>query len=158
MSARATLDTSIGPLTVETDGRQLSRVAWTRLDAPEGMADPLLNEALDQLRAYFDGRLTDFDLPLAPAASPRGGALRDAIRAIPHGEALSYGALARIAQSGPRAIGQACARNPFPVIVPCHRVLAAGGRLGTYTGGDGPATKRRLLEHEGYMFDFKEMM
>lgn len=157
MSARATLETSIGPLTVETDGHYLTSTAWARLDNPENAADPLLSEALDQLRAYFDGRLTAFDLPLAPTASPRGGALREAIRAIPYGEALSYGALARIAQSGPRAIGQACARNPFPVIVPCHRVLAAGGRLGTYTGGDGPTTKRRLLDLEGYMFDSKEM-
>lgn len=151
MSARATLETHIGPLVVETDGRCLVRTGWGRIE-PAATDDPLLNEALVQLRAYFDRRLTDFDLPLAPANSARGGALRDVIRAIPYGEALSYGALARLAESGPRAIGQACARNPFPVIVPCHRVLAAGGRLGAYSGGDGPTTKRRLLDHEGYVF------
>ena len=66
---------------------------------------------------------------------------------ISHGEALSYGALARLAQSGPRAIGQACARNPLPIIVPCHRVLGSNG-LGHYSGGDGVTTKRWLLAHE----------
>ncbi len=151
MPARTTLETPIGPLTVETNARHLTRLAWLRVEA-ENPGDPLLGEALAQLRAYFNHHLTDFDLPLAPASSPRGNALRDAIRGIPHGEALSYGALARIAASGPRAIGQACARNPFPVVVPCHRVLAAGGRLGAYSGGNGPDTKRQLLDHEGYRF------
>lgn len=105
-------------------------------------------EAAAQLHAYFAGKLTRFDLPLAAAASPRGLALRNAIIGIPFGETLTYGALARLAQSAPRAIGQACARNPFPIIVPCHRVLAGGDRLGAYSAGDGPATKRWLLDHE----------
>lgn len=105
-------------------------------------------EAVAQISAYFAGTLTRFDLPLVPLASERGMALRAAMAAIPFGETLSYGALARVAGSGPRAIGQACARNPFPIVIPCHRVLAAGGRLGAYSAGDGPATKQWLLDHE----------
>ena len=69
--------------------------------------------------------------------------------AIPFGETRSYGALATRAGGVPRAIGQACGRNPIPIIVPCHRVVAAGGRLGGFSGGDGLPTKRRLLAHEG---------
>src|SRR3546814_15042525 len=72
---------------------------------------PLLREARRQIEAWFAGRLTRFDLPLTPAASPRGDVLRAAIVAIPHGETASYGQVARAVESGPRAVGQACARN-----------------------------------------------
>lgn len=111
-------------------------------------ATPAVAEAIMQIGAYFAGRLTRFDLPLAAALSPRGLALRNAIIDIPFGKTLTYGELARIAGSAPRAIGQACARNPFPIVIPCHRVLAQGDRLGAYSAGDGPATKRWLLDHE----------
>jgi methylated-DNA-[protein]-cysteine S-methyltransferase len=108
-----------------------------------------LAEAAVQVAAYFAGRLTVFDLPLMASASPRGDAMRAAMIAVPFGETLSYGALARTIGSGARAIGQACARNPLPIIVPCHRVTNADGSLGAYSAGDGPATKRWLLEFEG---------
>jgi methylated-DNA-[protein]-cysteine S-methyltransferase len=75
-------------------------------------------------------------------------AVRAGLIAVGYGETLSYGALARALGSSPRAIGQLCARNPFPIVVPCHRVLGEGGRLGNYSGGDGPKTKSWLLEHE----------
>jgi len=100
------------------------------------------------LRAYFEEGFTDFDLPLAPATTPRGSALRAAIVAIAPGDTLSYGALARITGSAPRAIGQACARNPFPIVVPCHRVVGSGGAIGHYSGGCGIRTKTWLLDHE----------
>src|SRR3546814_5779644 len=87
-------------------------------------------------------------LPLTPAASPLGEVLRAAIVAIPHGETASYGQVARAVESGPRAVGQACARNPFPIIVPCHRVLGNGGSLGHYSGGHGVETKLALLRLE----------
>ena len=106
-----------------------------------------VRRAREQIEAWFAGERTGFDLPLAPAATPRGAALREGIIAIAHGETASYGALAGLLASSPRAIGQACARNPLPLVVPCHRVLAAG-RLGAYSAGDGPATKQWLLDHE----------
>jgi methylated-DNA-[protein]-cysteine S-methyltransferase len=109
---------------------------------------PAIQEALRQLKAYFAGRLTAFDLPLAPSPTERGAVLRQGIVDIAYGETASYGALAKAIGSSPRAIGQACARNPFPIVVPCHRILGAGGALGAYSAGNGPITKSRLLDHE----------
>lgn len=108
-----------------------------------------LADGAAQIAAYFAGRLTVFDLPLAVSPSPRGEAMRAAVVALGFGETLSYGALARTIGSGARAIGQACARNPLPIIVPCHRVTNADGSLGAYSAGDGPATKQWLLNFEG---------
>ena len=90
-----------------------------------------------------------FDLPLAPAATMRGEVLRQAMVNIGFGDTASYGELAARIGSSARALGQACARNPFPIVVPCHRVLQAGGVLGSYSAGEGPVTKRWLLRHEG---------
>ncbi|MGA1798268.1 methylated-DNA--[protein]-cysteine S-methyltransferase [Sphingomonas sp. 4RDLI-65] len=109
---------------------------------------PAIREALRQLEAYFAGRLKAFDLPLAPSPTERGAVLRQGIVDIAFGETASYGALAKAIGSSPRAIGQACARNPFPIVVPCHRILGAGGALGAYSAGNGPITKFRLLDHE----------
>jgi methylated-DNA-[protein]-cysteine S-methyltransferase len=109
---------------------------------------PAIQEALRQLKAYFAGRLTAFNLPLAPSLTERGAVLRQGIVDIAYGETASYGALAKAIGSSPRAIGQACARNPFPIVVPCHRILGAGGALGAYSAGNGPITKSRLLDHE----------
>jgi methylated-DNA-[protein]-cysteine S-methyltransferase len=67
---------------------------------------------------------------------------------IPYGETRSYGELAHETDSGPRAVGYACGSNPVAIIVPCHRVLAAGKRIGGYSGGAGIASKRVLLEIE----------
>ncbi|HWL46290.1 MAG TPA: methylated-DNA--[protein]-cysteine S-methyltransferase, partial [Sphingomonadaceae bacterium] len=92
--------------------------------------------------------LVHFALPLSPAGTPRGPAHRAAIMAIGYGETASYGEVARAIGSSPRAVGQACARNPLPIIVPCHRVLGAGGAIGHYSAGDGIATKCWLLSHE----------
>ena len=107
-----------------------------------------VRRTIEQLQQWFDGERAVFDVPLAPAATVRGQALRDAMIAVGYGETLSYGALADIAASSARAIGQACARNPFPIIVPCHRITNANGSLGAYSAGAGPRTKRWLLDFE----------
>ena len=138
----------IGPILLEGDGTQLTAIRIGGNAAPNAVGDAVLNAAADQLAEYFLGNRTQFDLPLAPAPSSRGQALRDAMCAIPYGATLSYGALAHSAGSGPRAIGQACARNRFPIVVPCHRVTGANGTLGHYSAGDGITTKRWLLAHE----------
>ncbi len=108
---------------------------------------PLLCRARDQLDAYFDGAPAGFDLPLAPAGTPYQLRVWAALRAIPHGETRSYGEIARMAGGSARSVGMASGANPIPILVPCHRVVAAGG-LGGYSGGDGPATKRALLDLE----------
>jgi len=140
--------TPIGAVRIMGDDHAITSVSIEHDAAPVRAHAEAVRAAAEQLAQWFAGERTDFELALAPAATPRGQALRDAMITIGFGETMTYGALARLAQSSPRAIGQACARNPFPIIVPCHRVLAAGGALGAYSAGDGPATKQWLLDHE----------
>jgi methylated-DNA-[protein]-cysteine S-methyltransferase len=109
---------------------------------------PAVIAAAEQLERWFAGDLREFDLALEPAATQRGQELREGMIAIPFGELLTYGELAQRMGSAARAIGQLCARNPFPIVVPCHRVIGSGGALGHYSGGDGPKTKTWLLDHE----------
>lgn len=151
MMIQATLQSPIGAIVIDCDDRHV--LAITIVPQPAAAPDEPIKprgvaaDAIDQLKAYFEGSLTRFDLPLRPMASVRGEVLRQAICAIPYGKSLSYGAVARGIDSGPRAIGQACRRNPLPIIVPCHRVTATGG-LGYYSGGNGVETKTWLLQHE----------
>jgi methylated-DNA-[protein]-cysteine S-methyltransferase len=152
----ALIATPIGMVRISGDDDVVTRIHVGGPEpAPEdaGSAKAVL-EAVVQLRAYFAGTLRDFDLPLIPFDSKRGetlraGPSRSAARGRhSSGDTVSYGALARQIGSGPRAIGQACARNPYPLVIPCHRILAAGGRLGAYSAGEGPNTKQWLLDHE----------
>jgi methylated-DNA-[protein]-cysteine S-methyltransferase len=136
----------LGPLTLtEADGC-ITRLDWG--GSRRGVETALLREARRQLLAYFAGKLRDFDLPLSLAGSPFQQRVWRAMQRIPYGETRSYGELAHETDSGPRAVGTACGSNPVAVIVPCHRVLAAGKRIGGYSGGAGIETKRRLLEIE----------
>ncbi len=146
----ALIATPIGMVRINADGEVVTRISIEpdTADPAQAASTAPLRECEAQLHAYFTGKLRAFDLPLAPSASIRGEALRAGIAAVGYGDMLSYGALARLLESGPRAIGQACARNPFPIVIPCHRILASGGRLGPYSGGRGPATKLWLLDHE----------
>ena len=142
----ATLDTPVGPLHVTEEAGAIIRVAWGG-GVARG-ASPVLDRALSQLRAYFDGALVAFDLPLAVAGSDLQRAVCDAMRAIPFGETRTYGDLARALGVPAQAIGQACGGNPIPVIIPCHRVLGATS-LGGYSGDGGVETKVALLRLEG---------
>lgn len=152
--ASLTLETEIGPLTLTQSGGAIVALDWgTRAAAPE--ATPLLNEAARQVRAYLAGRLKRFELPIALIGSPFQRRVFEAMRAIPYGSVISYGDLARAVDSAPRAIGGACAANPAPILVPCHRVVASGGRLGGYSGHGGLATKRFLLRIEGAAVDLR---
>jgi len=146
--AYAVLMSPIGPLRLRAAGGQLRSLDIGAVDRPRETSDALLREAVAQLSAWFEGQLTDFDLPLEPVTTPRGPAHRAAILGIGYGETASYGQIARMLGSSPRAVGQACARNPLPIIIPCHRVLGAAGAIGHYSAGEGVATKRWLLNHE----------
>ena len=114
-----------------------------------GAATPLLHRVKDQLDSYFDGNLKTFDLPLAPAGTTFQKRVWTQIAAIRYGQTARYGDLALAVGSAPRAIGGACGRNPIPIIIPCHRVLAGNGSLGGYSGWNGLDTKRYLLGLEG---------
>jgi methylated-DNA-[protein]-cysteine S-methyltransferase len=144
----ALIATPIGAIRVEGDETVLTGIRIGGDGAPSPGNSAAVRATVEQLEQWFAKEREIFDLPLAPAGTPRGEELRAGLIAIGYGDTLSYGALARVLGSGPRAIGQLCARNPFPIVVPCHRVIGSGGTLGHYSGGDGPKTKSRLLEHE----------
>jgi len=142
-----TVQSPLGPLTLaEAEGR-ITRLDWRASVRSE--ETPLLREARRQLAAYFAGKLRAFDLPLTLHGSPFQQSVWRAMQRIPYGMTRSYGELAHETDSAPRAVGGACGSNPVAIIVPCHRILAAGQRIGGYSGGKGIATKRRLLELEG---------
>lgn len=157
MSSSDTLQSPVGLLTVVSNGEAITRVAWRTTPLPESGTphDPLLTEALQQLHAYFNGRLTQFDVPFdlgSPSDTTR--AVLTALAAtVEHGQSITYGDLAN--RSGAnipaRGVGAVMGANPIPIIVPCHRVVAHDG-LGGYSGGEpgqGLPTKRWLLEFEG---------
>lgn len=140
-------DSPVGALHVSADGRCIVQLKFG--DGPVSTdVTPLLARAVAQLEAYFDGGATGFNLPLIAPQSPFQAKVRAAMLAIPFGETRSYGDIAHTIGGAPRAVGQACGRNPIPIFVPCHRVLAAGGSIGGFSGGDGQPTKRKLLAHE----------
>lgn len=113
----------------------------------------LMGEVLKQLKAYFAGRLRDFDLPLAPQGTPFQRKVWKQLEKIPYGEIKSYLDIAKAVgkPSGPRAVGAANGRNPIPIIVPCHRVIGASGKLVGFGGG--LPTKKWLLLHENPHFN-----
>ena len=137
----------IGALTLtEEDGRIISvDWGWGCLQ----QTSPLLETTRQQLEEYFDGRRRDFDLPLDPPGTAFQRRVWDALRGIPFGEVRRYGELAKSLGTAPRALGGACGRNPIPILIPCHRVVAQSGALGGYSGLDGIETKRFLLRLEG---------
>lgn len=140
------VDTRFGRLGVEDTGGAISRLIWNGRN--EGEATPLLREAAAQLLAYELGRLARFDLPYHIAGSAFQKQVCDLIYAIPLGETVTYGDMARTLGCPAQPVGQACGGNPIPVIIPCHRVLAANG-LGGFSGDGGVETKVALLRHEG---------
>ncbi|MGH6969073.1 MAG: methylated-DNA--[protein]-cysteine S-methyltransferase [Stellaceae bacterium] len=111
--------------------------------------DIVLVEAKRQLEQYFARKRTHFELPLAPEGSDDEKCLWDRMTRIPFGQTATYGELARELGQLPRALGQACGRNPIPIIIPCHRVVGSDGALTGYSAPGGVETKRRLLQFEG---------
>jgi len=136
----------LGPLTLFEEDDAIIVLEWGR--APEDETSPLLDEAKKQLDAYFDRKLTNFDLPLSPPGTDFQKRVWRGMSQIPYGETRTYGDLARKISSGARPVGTACGRNPIPIIIPCHRVVASTG-LGGYTGQGGLETKSYLLKLEG---------
>ena len=162
----AAVKTSMGWLGVAWSERGLAEVTLPEpteaaaLDKLPSRRDPALSPPpdldvitlADRLRRYFDGEAVSFDEPLDPAiGTPFQRRVWAICRAIPRGETRTYGQLAHEAGSprAARAVGQAMARNPWPVIVPCHRVLGSDHRLTGYGGG--LEMKRQLLVMEGAM-------
>ncbi|WP_018585527.1 methylated-DNA--[protein]-cysteine S-methyltransferase [Salinispora arenicola] len=144
------LDSLIGEFSVATDGEAVCGTHFARVtEAADEPADDLAARAVDELRAYFAGELTAFTMPVR---IPRGSEFERAVwremTAIPYGETLTYGEVARRLgdASAARAVGVACNRNPVPVVVPCHRIVGSGGKLVGFGGG--LDRKVKLLELE----------
>ena len=133
------LDSPIGEFSVATDDEAVRGAHFGRVEsATDEPVDALAGRAVAELRAYFAGELTDFTVPVA---ARRGSEFERAVwremTRIPYGETLTYGEVARAVgePGGARAVGVACNRNPVPVIVPCHRIVGAGGKLVGFGGG-----------------------
>jgi methylated-DNA-[protein]-cysteine S-methyltransferase len=139
------IETPIDPILLTSDGTALTglymdldrpgprvRKDWVRSDDAAPLA-----EARRQMALYFEGKLSQFDLPLALSGTPFQQQVWEALKEIPYGATISYGELARrIGQpSASRAVGMANGRNPIGIIVPCHRVIGANGKLTGYGGG-----------------------
>ncbi len=143
----------IGAQLPEGDGEAARRRLARRFpDATEAPADGFVAGAVAGIRALFAGEKRDLsDLPLAiETVSAFHRRVYEIALAIPHGETLTYGEVAqRLGEPGAaRAVGVALGQNPWPIIVPCHRVLAAGGRTGGFSADGGIATKLRILTIE----------
>ena len=139
------LHTPIGDVTLAEEAGAIVSLDWGW--GRDQAETSLLQRARDQLDAYFDGDLQSFDLPLAPAGSAYCQAVWQALREVPYGVVRSYREIAARAGGSARSVGQANSRNPIPLIIPCHRVVAST-HLGGYSGGDGLSTKRWLLALE----------
>jgi len=121
--------------------------------APATLPPPAIAEVIERVRRHFRGDLQDFSaVRVEPdGAGPFARAVYSAARDIPAGQVRTYGELARALDrpTAARAVGQALGRNPIPLIIPCHRILGASGRLGGFSAHGGIATKARMLRIEG---------
>ncbi len=140
------LHSPVGDLTISSEDEHIVAVDWGW--GRDQSETDLLRTARAQLDAYFDGQLKAFDLPLAPPGTPFDRRVWRGMCAIPYGATQTYGELATRVDAIARAVGVACGRNPIPIIIPCHRVLAGDG-LGGYSGSGGVETKIALLRLEG---------
>lgn len=148
--ATARLETPIGTLGLAGSDAGLRAVFFDGSRVEPDCGSPLLDEAAEQLRAYFAGELIEFDLPLDLGGTDFQRRCWLALATIPYGRTVSYGEQARRLGLGPasaRAVGAANGQNPLPIVLPCHRVVGADGSLTGFGGG--LDTKRFLLEHEG---------
>src|SRR5947207_939555 len=148
--ARSVVDSPIGPLGLVASRDALQAVLFDARKVRAEGRSPVLAEAASQLRAYFDGDLVTFDLPLELHGSEFQRRCWLALASIPYGQTVSYGEQARrlgLESDSARAVGAANGRNPLPIVLPCHRVIGANGSLTGFGGG--LDMKRFLLEHEG---------
>ncbi|WP_419907180.1 methylated-DNA--[protein]-cysteine S-methyltransferase [Hoeflea sp.] len=144
------VETPLGPVVVTERDGHIRRLFWGRetADYPPTDETALLREAAAQLVAYFEGKRTEFDLPLTLSGNPFERRVQEQMLAIPYGETRTYGDIAKALDTYGQPVGQACGANGIPIIVPCHRVLSANG-LGGFSGAGGVETKIQLLKHEG---------
>jgi methylated-DNA-[protein]-cysteine S-methyltransferase len=150
---QARVKAPFGTLGVRTEGEVVSEIVFLPKSVkPLAPRTKLAEKAARQIARYLIDPEFRFKLPLKQVGTPFQQRVWGAISSIPSGKTLSYGAIARQIRTGPRAVGQACGANWFPLVVPCHRVVASGG-LGGFGSEDQEGyhltIKRWLLGHEG---------
>ncbi len=151
----ACVRTPFATLGITADERHITGVRFLAPSVPAlaPKRGSLAHLACVQLQAYLENPAFEFDLPLVLAGTHHRLAVWEAMQRIPAGKTRTYGELASELKSSARAVGGACGANPIPVVVPCHRVIAAGGAIGGFMGAKGDGferdIKRWLLEHEG---------
>ena len=142
-------DTSVGKICIGEENGAITRVTWSKIhsDALEEET-PLILQCKKQLEEYFAGERKAFDLPLAPKGTAFQQKVWKALTEIPYGETRTYGEIAAAVGNpkGARAVGMANNKNPIGIIIPCHRVVGANGKLVGYAGG--MEKKAFLLELE----------
>jgi methylated-DNA-[protein]-cysteine S-methyltransferase len=149
------METPIGPLLLAGDGDAIHHIRFPKQGAacePEPgwqeSSTGALREAVQQLREYFAGRRTEFDLPVSPEGTAFQRTVWKHLQNIPYGQTISYGELARRVGNpqASRAVGAANGKNPIPIVIPCHRVIGANGTLTGFGGG--LPIKKALLDLE----------
>lgn len=138
-------------LGVQCDADEITGIDFLEPCPAQEAGSALAAEAVRQLEAYLADPAFIFSLPLRPAGTSFQRRVWQQIAAIPGGRTQTYGQLAKNIKNAPRAVGQACGANPYPVVVPCHRIIATGGGLGGFArerGGFLLDVKRWLLQHE----------
>lgn len=146
--------TLIGTISISEDGDgnltgvYLPNTNLPQMDVSESQ---VISEAFGQIDEYLSGKRRRFDLPLDYGVTGFRRSVLEEIERIPYGETRTYKDIAERTDSPKayRAVGMACATNPLPIIIPCHRVVPSSGGVGSYVGGE--ALKKRLLEHEKSM-------
>lgn len=139
-------------LGVQCDEEEIVEIHFLEPRPEVAPISPLAAEAVRQLKAYLADPVFVFGLPLRPSGTTFQRRVWEQIAAIPCGRTRTYGEVARSLNNAPRAVGQACGANPFPLVVPCHRVIGASAGLGGFArhgGGFLLDVKRWLLTHEG---------
>ncbi|MCP5361892.1 MAG: methylated-DNA--[protein]-cysteine S-methyltransferase [Hyphomicrobiales bacterium] len=142
-----TFTSPIGPISILSNGDAITRITFDT--APVGRSCAIVSETMHCLRRYFDGKQTDFQhIPLIYEGTAFQQAVWQALTRISYGKTLSYRDIAQAIgrPSAFRAVGQACNRNPIPMIIPCHRVVGSNGALTGFAGGI--SSKQWLLAHE----------
>ena len=157
----ATIHTALGYMRAVSDGNMMVRLDWDQIPPDDAdRPDDVSRETIRQLEAYLAGERMLFDLPLrAEGTSRTGQNWLDTMALIPYGRTVTYGEFAAMAgkPQAPRAAGSACARNPIPIIYPCHRVVRSGGALGNYGGGsDHHPTSSANLDRKRYLIELEQ--
>lgn len=141
----------VGPLTLSASESALLSINFGDTRTSGDASNPILEQTARELSEYFAGGRKIFDIPLSPAGTDFQKKVWAALETIPYGETATYGGIAaRIGKPGAAiAVGQANSRNPIPILIPCHRVIGANGKLVGYTGG--MHIKETLLSIEGVL-------